>query len=154
MSRATDRALLVQSTLQRLADQRGDVTAEVLERYYRRMPDARASFEHHGLGDRAGLEARMVTESVFLLMKWTEDPRAAEIDQGTTIVHHNDVLEIGPRWYMGLIDAVIEIVVETLPAQARDERVIWRDLRQEIAGFIDGLRPEFMRPSRDPPVAS
>ena len=143
MAEATDRAALVRGALERLAEERGDITAEALERYYARHPDARQSFEQHGEGDVAGLEARMVSESVFLLLRWVEEPAAARIDQATTIVHHNDTLQIGPRWYMGLIDAVLEILFEA--AEGRPEELATlKAIRSEIAGFMDSLRLEFL----------
>jgi hypothetical protein len=140
--------------LERLAEERGDITAEALERYYVRMPEARRSFEYHGLDDVAGLEARMVSETVFLLLRWIEDRSATMIDQGSTIVHHNDALEIGPRWYMGLVDAVLEVLLETIPAGAEAERRLWSDVRGEIAVFVDSLRHEFVRIVDREPLAS
>jgi hemoglobin-like flavoprotein len=143
MATTQDRAVLVRESLERLAEARGDITAEVLERYYAAQPDARQSFERHGLADMAGLEARMVAESVFLLLRWVEEPSAARIDQATTIVHHNDTLDIGPRWYMGLIDAVLDILLEAAQDTPK-ELEMWQTIRTEIARFIDSLRPEFL----------
>jgi hypothetical protein len=148
------RARLAQAGLERLAAERGDITAEVLRRYYARMPDARGSFERHGLDDVAGLEARMVSETVFLLLRWAEDRSATMIDQGSTIVHHNDALEIGPRWYLGLVDSVMELLLETIPPEAQVEHAMWRAVRAEIGGFVDSLRPEFIRIIDPEPRAS
>ena len=85
----------------------------------------------------------MVSESVYLLLRCVEEPVAARIDQATTIVHHNDTLDVGPRWYMGLIDAVLDILLEA--AEERPEELAtWQAIRTEIARFIDSLRPEFL----------
>ena len=143
MNETIDRKALVHEGLNRLAEERGDITAEVLERYYASQPAARQSFERHGLNDVAGLEARMVSESVYLLLRWVEEPAAARIDQATTIVHHNDTLDIGPRWYMGLIDAVLDILLEAANEKP-GEHAAWLAIRAEIARFIDSLRPEFL----------
>lgn len=140
-----DRIDLATRSLTRLAEQRGDVTRPVIETFYRHHPDARASFEHHGLGQTAELEGRMVAESVFLLLHWVEDPATARIDQGTAIVHHNDTLLIPPRWYLGLVDAALEVLFETLPADASDERALWLAVRGDYAAFVEGLRSEFFR---------
>jgi hypothetical protein len=149
-----ERVELAHAGLERLAAERGDVTAEVIARYYAAHPGARASFERHGLDDVAGLEARMVAETVYLLLRWTEDPRATMIDQGSTIVHHNDTLEVGPRWYIGLVDAALDVLLETVPVAALDERAMWADVREEIARFVDSLRPEFMRTIDPEPLVS
>lgn len=140
-----DRAALAETGFTRLAERKGDITAEVLAHYYRRFPDARASFERHGLGLTAGLEGRMVGSTAFLLLQWIEDPALARIEQATTIVHHQDTLEVGPQWYLGMIDAVLAVLFETLPPDAGDERALWLEARAGIAGFIDSLRPEFWR---------
>ena len=92
----------------------------------------------------------MVSESIYLLLRWVEEPAAVRIDQASTIVHHNDTLKVGPRWYMGLIDAVVAIVLETVPAQASPEREAWLAIRSEIAAFVDSLRSEFLF-AIDPP---
>ncbi|MGX7952247.1 hypothetical protein ACWPM1_06725 [Tsuneonella sp. HG249] len=139
------RVPLAEASLGRLAEERGDITAEVLERYYAAEPGARASFAHHGLGDTSGLEARMVAETVFLLLRWVEEPAAVMIEQGTTIVHHNDTLEVGPRWYMGLVDATLEVLLENIPAACEAERAMWREVCCEIARFVESLRAEFLR---------
>lgn len=144
MDETIDRGVLVHEGLERLARERGDITAEVMERYYAASPDARQSFERHGLNDVYGLEARMVSESIYLLLRWVEEPVAVRIDQASTIVHHNDTLDIGPRWYMGLIDAVLDILLEAAEERPK-EHATWRAMRTEIARFIDGLRPEFLQ---------
>lgn len=150
MGSSADRVALVQAGLERLAEQRGDITQAVLDRYYAEQAGARESFLHHGEGDLHGLEARMVSESIYLLLRWVEEPAAVRIDQASTIVHHNDTLKVGPRWYMGLIDAVLAIVLETVPTGATHERETWQGIRSEIAAFIDGLRSEFLF-AIDPP---
>ena len=150
MELAADRVALVQAGLERLAEQRGDITQAVLDRYYAEQAGARESFVHHGEGDLHGLEARMVSESIYLLLRWVEEPAAVRIDQASTIVHHNDTLKVGPRWYMGLVDAVLAIVLETVPEEAKQERATWMAIRSEIAAFIDSLRPEFLF-AIDPP---
>ena len=150
MELAADRVALVQAGLERLAEQRGDITQAVLDRYYAEQAGARESFVHHGEGDLHGLEARMVSESIYLLLRWVEEPAAVRIDQASTIVHHNDTLKVGPRWYMGLVDAVLAIVLETVPEEAKQERATWMAIRSEIAAFIDSLRPELLF-AIDPP---
>jgi hypothetical protein len=143
MNTALDRAGLVREGLERLAEERGDITAQVLQRYYEKHPDARQSFERHGLNDVSGLEARMVSESIYLLLRWVEEPVAVRIDQASTFVHHNDTLDIGPRWYMGLIDAVLDILLEAAEERP-EEHSTWQAIRSEIVRFIDSLRPEFL----------
>ena len=139
-----DRSELAQRSLERLAELGGDVTRPVLDAYYARHPDARASFEHHGLGHTAELEGRMVAESLYLLLTWIEDPATARIDHGTAIVHHNDSLHIPPRWYLGLVDAALDVLLRTIPEECPDERDLWITIREEFARFVESLRGEFV----------
>ncbi|WP_370030759.1 hypothetical protein [Qipengyuania mesophila] len=147
-----DRDALAQRSMERLAQVVGDITEPVLETYYARHPDARASFEHHGLGHTRELEGRMVAESLYLLLAWVEDPVRARIDHGTAIVHHNDTLLVTPHWYLGLVDATLEILLTTIPAEADDERALWLNVRAEFAAFVESLRSEFIRPSDGRPL--
>lgn len=143
---------LAEASFERLAEEYGDITERVIERYYGTHSDAQASFAHHGLGDTAELEGRMVSTTAFMLMQWASDPVSTRIAQGTTIVHHQDTLLIGPRLYIGLIDAVLEVLFETIPSGAVDERQLWLAVRQDIVAFIDEVRPEFWRKDDDGPL--
>ncbi len=135
-------AEIAERSLERLSAERGDVTREVIARFYHAFPDARASFEQHGLGDVAGLEGRMVAETAFLLLQWSESPEIARIDHGTAVPHHNDTLKVGPHWYLGMVDALFSILYETLPAGAKDERDHWDKVRGEIVDFFRSLTSE------------
>ena len=143
---------LAERSFERLAEARGDITAEVIERYYASCPGARGSFAHHGLDNIPELEGRMVSETAYMLMHWAADPTTVRIEQGTTICHHQDTLEVGPHWYMGLIDAVLEVLFETIPDSEQREREIWGEIREEIASFIDSVRPEFWRQENEGPL--
>lgn len=140
-----DRLILAETSLGRMADVRGDVTADVIARYYNAMPATQASFEQHGMGNRSELEGRMVGEIAFLLLKWAENPAVSKIEQGTTIIHHQDTLEVSPHWYLGMIDAFLLELFETIPTDKTEEYDLWRTIRSEIADFIDSLRGEFWR---------
>lgn len=143
---------VAERSLVRLAEQRGDVTQEVLARFYRAFPDARESFAYHGLGEKAALEGRMVGETAFLLLQWSENPAAAKIDHGTALVHHHDTLKVGPQWYLGMVDAFLTVLHETIPTAAVEERTHWEKLRDELAQFFGSIRHEFVLPDRDAPL--
>ena len=147
-----DRLALAERSLERLADERGDVTGEVLAAYYARHPDARASFEHHGLGHTQLLEARMVSESLFLLLQWIESPSTARIDHGTAIPHHNDTMQVPPHWYLGLVDAALEVLLDSIPSDSGDEIAMWLAVREEFAGFVESLRNDFLHSDGGEPL--
>lgn len=148
----THREELAERSLGRLAELHGDVTALILGAYYARHPDARASFEHHGLGQTAELEGRMAAESLFLLLTWVEDPATARIDHGTAIVHHNDTLHVTPHWYLGMVDAALEVLLESIPPDCTDELALWHEVRASFAAFVESLRCEFLRSDGGAPL--
>ena len=147
-----ERIDLAMASMERFVEQKGDITAEVLELYYARFPDARASFEHHGCGHTAELEGRMVNTVAFYLLNWIENPSGVLIEQGTTFPHHHDTLQVGPQWYMGLIDVVLIVLLETIPPENTDERDMWLDIREEIVQLFERLRTEFWRKDDDGPL--
>lgn len=144
-----NRAALAERSMERFVDQVGDITRPVLDIYYARHPGTRESFVVQGMGDTAELEGRMVNAAAFMLLQWAEDPFSTQIAQGTTISHHHDTLLVGPQWYLGLFDAVLDVLLPTIPADAEDEREMWLEIRAEIAAFIDSVRPEFWRKDED-----
>lgn len=148
----TARAVLAERSMERLLEKRGDITRPVLDIYYARHPGTRESFVEHGMGDTAELEGRMVTAAAFMLLQWAEDPFSTRIAQGTTISHHHDTLLVGPQWYLGLFDAVLDVLLGTIPADAPEERTMWLEIRTEIAAYIDSVRPEFWRRDEDGPL--
>lgn len=145
----TTRAALAERSMERLVEKLGDITRPVLESYYQRHPGTRESFVEHGMGDTTELEGRMVTAAAFMLLQWAEDPFSTRIAQGTTISHHHDTLLVGPQWYLGLFDAVLDVLLPTIPDEAEEERSMWLEIRSEIAAYIESVRPEFWRKDED-----
>src|SRR3546814_18744049 len=88
MERAEKMALLDRG-LTRAAEAIGDVTPAVMARYYARYPEASASFEHHGLGKTAALEAAIVENGLYCLFHCID--RRGEIDLfiETSVPHHH-----------------------------------------------------------------
>ena len=108
---------------QRGADALGDVTAPVIAEFYRRYPEAQASFAHHMPGNPASLEAEMVGNTLYYVMTWFEKPVEARIAFDSSVPQHRVALGVPPDWYRGFIDAFLDVVepaaVETALASAR-----------------------------------
>jgi hypothetical protein len=91
----------------------------------------------------------MVNTVAFYLLNWIENPSGVLIEQGTTFPHHHDTLLVGPQWYMGLIDVVLVILLETIPPENTEEREMWLNVREEIVQLFERLRTEFWRKDED-----
>lgn len=131
---------LVERSLERAADALGDITAPLMTRYYAAYPAAEASFEHHGLGRRALLEAEMVGNVLYCLMTWFERPEEIRIILYDSIPHHAETLKVEAGWYEGMLWAGIELIEDTLPEDAADERTAWAEMRAGMEEAIARAR--------------
>lgn len=131
---------LVERGLERAGEAIGDITAPLMARFYAAFPDAEASFDHHGLGRRALLEAEMAGNVVYYLMTWFERPEEIRIILYDSIPHHAETLKVGADWYGGMIWAGIDLIEATLPEDAADERAAWAEMRAGMAEAIAKAR--------------
>lgn len=136
MQTAPTKQQLVERSLERAAEQLGDITAPLMARYYASFPVAKASFTHHGLGRRDLLETEMVGNVLYCLMTWFERPEEIRIILYDSVPHHADTLKVGADWYRGMLDAGIDLIEETLPEDATDERAAWAEMRAGLAEAI------------------
>ena len=127
---------LIEHSLEREADALGDITAPLMARFYADHPAAEASFEHHGLGKRALLEAEMVGNVLYCLMTWFERPEEIRIILYDSVPHHQETLKVEPDWYEGMLYTGIDLIEATLPDDADDERAAWAAMR---AGFAETI---------------
>ncbi|HEX4847144.1 MAG TPA: hypothetical protein VFV30_03285 [Novosphingobium sp.] len=129
----TERLAVIEAGLERAAETLGDVTAPVMAEFYRRHPDARASFAHHMPANPASLEAEMVGNTLYYVMTWFEKPAEARIAFDSSVPHHRVALGVPPDWYRGFIEAFLDVVEPAAVASDAD-RAVWQALR---AGLVD-----------------
>lgn len=127
-----DKYALVLRSLERAAEALGDITAPVYALYYERCPEALAKFVEHRPHGRERLEGEMVEQALYCLMEWFSSPGEIEIVLITTIPHHIETLGVSCELFAKLITAVHDIVTETIPADAEEERAVWRELHAEL----------------------
>jgi hypothetical protein len=132
----------IEARLERYAESHGDPTGPVMAEYYRRFPDARASFVHHSPHDPAKLEAEMVGNTIYYLLCWFENPIEARIYFDTSVPHHRVALAVPPDWYRGLIEVVIDVIEAAESAPDPDEARAWRAMREGLVGLVERNRLE------------
>lgn len=135
-----EKLALIEDSLTRAAEQLGDITPLVMDRYYADFPDARASFERHGLGKTSALEGEMVENCLYCLMTCLDRPMEVEIMLDTSVPHHHVTLDVPLSWYQGLVDAAIDVVVETIPPERPNEHAVWSEIRAVLGAILDGCR--------------
>jgi len=128
---------LLYASLERAAEQLGDITPHVMDRYYAILPEARRHFRELHEWNQGALEGAMVEQTLYCLMEWFECPGEVEIILLTTVPHHLDTLDVPAELFAGLIDAVCETVVSTIPEQAVDELGVWDELLKAMHGLVD-----------------
>lgn len=125
-------AELIDSILERVGDTLGDITAQVMARYYAAMPQAIERFEFHQPVRREKLEGEMVEQALYCLMRWHSDRSEIEIILSTTVPHHLFALDIPLALFTGMMDAVCETVAVTIPESETDELRCWQDMQRDI----------------------
>lgn len=133
---------LMDRMLTRAAEQIGDLTGPAMARYYERLPEALATFEQLALGNRPLLEGQMIGNSLYCLMHWLDSPGEIEILLGESVPHHCDTLQIPTEWYEALIDTTAEVIAETIPPQANDERELLQRICSELHAVFERCRRE------------
>ena len=128
---------IVESALERAAEQLGDVTPLVMARFFARCPGAEASFVHHWPHNPARLQAEMVDNALYCIMTWFERRTEIEIILYTSVPHHVETLKIPAEWYRELLGATVDILAETCPADAAEEAALWVELRTALTGLVD-----------------
>lgn len=130
----------IEARLERAAEVLGDLTAPVMAEYYRRYPDARASFAHHAPHGPERLEAEMVGNTLYYVMTWFESPTEARIYFDTSVPHHRVALDVPPDWFRGLIEALIDVIEAGVPAIDATEQQAWDDVRAALVGLVERNR--------------
>jgi hypothetical protein len=130
----------IEARLARAAEVLGDLTVPVMAEYYRRFPEARASFIHHAPHGPQRLEAEMVGNTLYYVMTWFESPTEARIYFDTSVPHHRVALDVPPDWFRGLIEVLIDVVEQAVPASDAAEEQAWDEVRSALVGLVERNR--------------
>ncbi len=145
---------LLEASLTRAAEALGDITPHVFARYYDAFPEARERFEDLSLHRPEQLQGEMIEQALYCLMQWFFSPDEIRIVMVGTVPHHFETLEITPRSFSGLMDTICDVIVETIPADRRDELAVWEELREAMRGlFAEGCQ-YLMKPVTCPHAAA
>lgn len=133
----TTKYRIVETALERAAEQLGDVTPLVIGRFLARCPDAEASFAQHWPHNPERLKAEMVDNALYCIMTWFERRAEIEIILYTSVPHHVETLKIPAQWYRELLGATVDVLAGTCPEAAADEAALWVELRAALTGLVD-----------------
>lgn len=130
----------LENSLERAAERLGDITQPTMQHYYKQFPEAKSSFEEHGIGRSTSLETEMVDSVLYCLMYWLEEPIEIEIIFGTSVSHHEDTLRINHAWFLGLVQSTIAVIKETIPETETDELEVWQEISDGLIAAIEAAR--------------
>lgn len=134
------RTQLIENGLGRAAEALGDITQPVIDLFYARFPDARASFVHHSPRNPASLEAEMVGNTLYYVMRWFENPVEARIYFDTSVPQHRVALGVSPDWYRGFIEAFLDVIEPAAEPRDGEEMAAWTELREGLVGLVERNR--------------
>ncbi|HLS98682.1 MAG TPA: hypothetical protein VK018_08135 [Porticoccaceae bacterium] len=125
----------LETILEAAAEALGDITPAVMALYYQRYPAARQSFVEHGCGYTARLEAGMVDSALYCLMTWFERPLEIDVTLADTVPHHA-VLNIPIDYFVGLQEAVVDVIAGTLEPGDSSSCALLEELRAALVSRI------------------
>lgn len=129
---------LLDTILQRAADRLGDLRPGVMALFYQRFPEAQAIFETESAGHREKLEGEMVEQTLYCLMTWVERPAEIRIVLQSTVPHHESALHVSDRLFAGFLDAVVDTIAGTIPADAGQEQALLASIRAALQAETAG----------------
>ncbi len=132
--------VLLETSLERAAELLGDVTQPTMAHYYKQFPDARSSFDEHGLGRTTALETEMVDSVLYCLMYWLERRLEIEIIFGSSVPHHEDTLKIKYEWYVGLVQSAAAVILELIPKSEVNELLVWQKISDGLVDAMNAAR--------------
>ena len=128
---------LLTDSLERCAESLGDITPAVMKTYYQSFPEAFERFNTLYPNEHERLEGEMVEQVLFCLMRWYESPMEIKITIMSTVFHHIETLKVDAAMFTGLITAVCDTVVGTIPADKPEELAVWEELDAILASLVE-----------------
>lgn len=126
---------LMEQVLEYAAENVGDVTPIIIERYYKRYPEGKEAFKDHGFDRHMQVAQEMVDSALYCVMSWIERPREIKSIISDTVPHHRS-LKIPDELLESLLDVTYEVLNSGLPTSAEKEKLLLantvEDLRNEI----------------------
>src|SRR3546814_7475835 len=77
----------------------------------------------------------MVENGLYCLMHCIDRRGEIDILPETSVPHHHFKLDASLGRYRGMVDATIDAIAETVPAEASDELALWTETR----GIMDAI---------------
>lgn len=122
---------VVDRILENVADQLGDISPLVLDRFHRDHPEAKALFSHHGGSRTTQLENDMVESAVYCLMIWFESPAEIEVMFSNTVPHH-ELLKIPAELFSSLLETTHNVIEKTIPERDQPSQRVWAELKRTL----------------------
>ncbi len=132
----------IEKILELVAQERGDITEEVLDLYFKRYPQARQIFREAGSNNtELRLQQEMVESGLYCLMTYFERPTEVEIILLQTVPHHN-FLNIPTDYFCGLHDAIFDVIESATPMNYSKEKKSFQELRISLTEIIQSSSEE------------
>lgn len=127
----SEKLQVLESILERAANELGDITPVVLADFYSLHPGSRELFGHHGGQNMSRMESDMVESALYCLMTWFDRPAEIEVMFTHTIPHH-EMLDIPVEQFAGLLQSTLRVLGKTLPDGDNRDTRIWGELESSL----------------------
>ncbi|MDD2743145.1 MAG: hypothetical protein PHV02_12785 [Rhodocyclaceae bacterium] len=126
---------LIEEALGVAAEQLGDITKPVMDNYYAKYPQVRATFTELSLNKAKEMEGEMVTQTIYSLMAIIQNPIVTKIMLQEAIVNHL-YLKISLEDFNGLIDSTTDVIVGVLDSEFSDNISALNRVRNRLKAVV------------------
>jgi len=126
-----DRSALMETALECVVENIGDIMPVVVVEYYGRYPEGKESFEYHGFEGHVRLTESMVDSVLYCITGWIDNRREVESIISDTVPHHRS-LKISHDLLISLLDVTLEILLSGIPTEQREARALVESIGSEL----------------------
>ncbi len=126
---------LIEEALGLAAENLGDITKPVMENYYAKYPQVRATFTELSLNKAKEMEGEMVTQTIYSLMAIIQNPIVTKIMLQEAIVNHL-YLKISLEHFNGLIDSTTDVIIGVLDNGLSDNIAALNHVRHRLKDVV------------------
>jgi hypothetical protein len=130
---------ILNQSLEKAAEELGDINRLVLSRYYEAYPEAEKAFNRLSFENRATrsrMENSMIDSVLYCFMTWFEHPKEVDLTlQGAALQHTETKIPL--TIVIGLLETTADVILSTIDRDDTDARSIWQELQTNLIEIID-----------------
>lgn len=130
---------ILNHSLERAAEELGDINALVQSRYYKAYPEAEEEFNRlafQNRNTRSRMENSMIDSVLYCFMVWFEHPKEVDLTlQGASLQHTETKIPLAV--VVGLLETTADVILSTVDRDDTETRRIWQELQNSLIEIMD-----------------